>query len=387
VVAGRYVLEHLISSSHMGAVYKATELETGATVALKLLWMVYADDKPDTFERFRREGVAASLIDHPNVVKVREHGRLDYGEAYIVMEYVEGQTLRQYIKQTPRVPLPTAVLIGWEVASGLESAHDRVVLHRDLKPENIMLARDGGGELLAKVIDFGLAKLKPSIGEIGLDSLTPMGMFLGTVQYSSPEGCKGLKLDARSDIYSLGVIMYEMLAGKRPFSGATLPELCQQHIDATPIPVGALRPDMPRELARLIMSALAKDAAERPQSASEFAGRLRRVARALNPPAFPPGHPILEPYSGVDDERSEERESGGRSQLPDQFHEIIVGPSRRKDGGRAPFVQPPQQSNKLAQQRRERVGPLPWVAFGVAAVSLIAILLVFFLYLFSAGER
>lgn len=387
VVADRYVLEHFIRSSHMGAVYKATEQETGATVALKLLWMTHAENDPDIFERFRREGVAASLIDHPNVVKVREHGRLDYGEAYIVMEYVEGQTLRQYMKKTPHVPVATAVLIGWQVANGLESAHSRVVLHRDLKPENIMLTRDGSGELLAKVIDFGLAKLKPSIGEVGLDSLTPMGMFLGTVQYSSPEGCKGQKLDARSDIYSLGVIMYEMLAGKRPFSEISLPEICRQHIEVTPAPVSAHRPELPRDLARLIMKSLAKDPAERPPRASDFAGQLRRVARALHPSAFPAGHQILEPYEGdMNEDRRDEKGNRGRSPLPDQFDDIIVAPLRRPDmrqntGG----LQPPQP-NTLVQQR-ERSVSIMWVALGVAAVSLFAILLVLFFYLFGASGQ
>lgn len=381
IVAGKYRLDRLISNSYMGVVYQATELETGSIRAMKFLRPEYAGNDPRNYERFRREGVATSLITHPNVVKVQDYGKLDYGEAYMVMEYVEGQTLREYMRGHRPMPVSTAIMIGWQVANGLEAAHQRIVLHRDLKPENIMLTRDQDNNLLVKVIDFGLAKLKPSIGVISQDSLTPMGMFMGTVQYSSPECCKGLQLDARSDIYSLGVILYEMLSGKRPFLGTTLLALCQQHIEAVPTPITSLRPDIPRDLTDLIMRSLSKAPALRPQTAKEFGGRLRHVACSIHPSPFPAGHPILEPYGAT---ALEQRTSTGRAgktkpPLPDQLGEIIMGPPRLDTYNPGTVTQRPQRTFPLIfSQGRMRVAIL--IGLGTGAVVMLVILYVFYFF-------
>jgi serine/threonine-protein kinase len=367
----------------MGAVYKATDLETGSPKAMKFLRLDYAGNDPKSYERFRREGLATSLIDHPNVVKVQDYGRLVYGEAYILMEYVEGPTLRQYMRRKRIIPISTVIMIAWQATSGLEAAHQRIVLHRDLKPENIMLTRDEGDNLLVKVIDFGLAKLKPSIEVISQDALTPLGVFLGTIQYSSPESCKGLQLDARSDIYSLGVILYEMLAGKRPFLGTTLLTICQQHIEAAPTPISSLRPNIPYDLANLIMQSLSKDPASRPQTVKEFGDRLRHVARSIHPSPFPAGHSILEPYAHIPHEQRALIGVAGKHMLPlpDQLGEIIVGPPRPATLDPVVVRQRPQRSPALLFSQG-RMSTAAVISLGAGAV-LILVSLIFFFFIWT----
>lgn len=380
VIANRYRLEQLINDGHMGAVYYGSDLTTADPIALKLLRSEVTGTGANSYERFHREGVAVSLIKHPNVVSVRDHGRLEYGEAYLVLEFLEGPTLRTYIRESGPIPIATAVMIAWQVAQGLEAAHRMIVLHRDLKPENIMLTRDADNNLLVKVIDFGLAKIKPTIGDIDQGTLTPLGVFLGTAQYCAPELCRGLQLDSRSDIYSLGIIMYEMLAGKRPFLATTLAALCRQHVEETPPPILALRPDTPPELARLVTQALTKAPATRPQTAAEVAGRLRNVARSLRPEPFPTTHPIMESYvSAPHLPLSQTAFAGQRSNtLPDHLAEIITGPPRPVAPDLPQLKQRPRTLAQLTTQGRLQLALI--IGLGGIIISAILILLLFFFY-------
>jgi len=200
----------------MGEVYRARDNSLGREVALKLLPEQLASD-PDRLRRFEQEARAAAALNHPNIVAVYRFGTRNGNTPYLVTELLQGQTLRERLQQGA-IPIRKTVDYAAQIARGLAAAHDQGIVHRDLKPENIFLTRDG----LVKILDFGLAKLKaPEAGEMHSTLATEPGMVLGTVGYMSPEQVRGLVADHRSDICSLGTILYEMLSGNRAFQGAT----------------------------------------------------------------------------------------------------------------------------------------------------------------------
>jgi len=281
LIAERYRLDRFNNRGPVSIVYRGTDVTADTPVAVKLLPPEYAGRDSGGLERFSREGAVAALIEHPNVVRVYSHGRLEYGEAYIAMEFLEGPTLREVMKKAGALPTRIAVSVMLQVAEGVAAAHAKGVLHRDLKPENVMFTGDPSDGSEAKVIDFGLAKFRPALTTVSYDSLTPAGWFIGSVQYTSPENCRGLRLDARADVYSLGIILYEMLAGRRPFLETTIIGLCRQHVEDVPPFIGALRPNIPPRLTALVMQALNKAPESRPQDAREFAERLREVAQSI----------------------------------------------------------------------------------------------------------
>jgi serine/threonine protein kinase len=278
IIAGKYSLEKLLGRGGMGAVYAGTHLELERMVAIKLLLPDFTAD-PEALERFRREARAAARLNHPHVADTYDYGALPEGGAYIVMELIEGETLRERLDASGRLPFDEAVQIARQVTSGVEAAHRSGITHRDLKPSNIILTRDHDGLLLAKVVDFSVAKLKE--GTTSGAALTATGSLIGTPRYMAPEQCADNKTDARSDIYSLGVILYEMLAGRAPFEGPTTTAIAIKHIQEPPPPLEEFRPDTPASLRRLIEQALAKAPSERPQTAQEFAARLDQAARDL----------------------------------------------------------------------------------------------------------
>lgn len=282
IVAGKYRLDRLIGSGAMGAVYQGTRLDSSQVRAIKLLSPGYIGRDPAAIERLRNEFQTGDLVGHRNIVRVYDYMELPDGEACIVMEFIEGVSLRDYMAQPGKSPLPLdeAVSIAFQTAQGIDALHKKKVLHRDLKPENIMLVMDEQGRLLVKVGGFGLATSFRSLERARPNTGGPVGEFAGTLLYTSPENCRGEELDVRSDVYSLGIILYEMLAGRPPFTGSR-GEVEQQHLSELPAPVTMLRKDTPAALAQLVADTLKKDPRERPQSARDFAQILKNIARSV----------------------------------------------------------------------------------------------------------
>lgn len=263
---GKHRLERHLGSGGMGIVYAARHEIINKQVAIKILNP--GPNCDDTLpERFKQEAEAAARIRHPNIVEVSDFGKTRDGLLYMVMEYVEGESLRELIsKQSPLSP-ERVVNLGCQICSGIAVAHKAGIVHRDLKPENVLIEIIDGRET-ARVLDFGIAKLLDRAG------LTRAGDVLGTPDYMSPEQASAQPVDHRSDIYSLGIILYEMLSGQVPFSGPKPRQVLIRHVIEQPRPVAALRSDMPEGLARACMRALEKAPDKRQQSAADLAAEL-----------------------------------------------------------------------------------------------------------------
>jgi len=256
LLAGRYEIIRRVGVGGMADVYLAEDTQLGREVALKILHPQYAGD--DSFvERFRREALAAAKLQHPNIVQIYDSGREgDFN--FIVMEYVEGQPLKDRLADEGPLEIGEASRIAREVLTALAYAHRTGLVHRDIKPGNILLSEDGK----VQVTDFGIAR-----AEAG-STMTQTGTILGTAYYLSPEQAQGLPLDGRSDIYSLGVVLYEMLTGRRPFEGDSPVSIAYKHVREMPKPPTAYRQDLPRPLEAIVLTALTKKPEDRYSSAA-----------------------------------------------------------------------------------------------------------------------
>jgi serine/threonine-protein kinase len=266
LIAGRYELEERVGTGGMSAVYRAHDRLLERKVAIKILHARLGEDD-EYVERFRREARAVAQLAHPHIVTVIDRGEEDDGRQYIVFEYVEGDDLKQLVSRTGPLPIDQVVDLGAEIASGLAYAHERGIVHRDVKPQNVLLNGDGR----AKVTDFGIAR--------SLDverGVTQTGTVLGTSTYIAPEQASGQPVDDRSDVYSLGVVLFELLTGDVPFPGENFVIVAMQHVNTPPPPVLERRPDAPPALAALVDRMLAKDHLERP-SMDEVVGELEAL--------------------------------------------------------------------------------------------------------------
>ena len=276
-----YNVISLIGAGGMGEVYLAEDTRLGRKVALKLLPKEFTQD-PQRVRRFELEARAVSSLNHPNIVTIYEVAQVD-GYHFIATEYIDGQTLRERLC-VAQFEVREALDVGAQIASALEAAHEAGIVHRDIKPENVIVRPDG----LVKVLDFGLAKLTErqnrSAGSEatagGRETTTP-GMVLGTVSYMSPEQARGLKVDARSDNFSLGVVMYEMVAGRCPSEGPTPSDVLAAILQNEPLPLSEFALNVPAELERIVAKALCKDVEDRYQTSSELSIDLKNLKQGL----------------------------------------------------------------------------------------------------------
>ncbi len=263
---GRYRIVRKLGSGGMANVYLAEDEELGRRVAIKILNDRYAND--DLFiERFRREAKSAAALSHPNIVSVYDRGEAE-GTYYIAMEVIEGRSLKELIMTRGPLPIAQALAYTHEILEALRFAHRHGIIHRDIKPHNILI-----GERL-KVTDFGIARA-------GASQMTEAGSIMGTAQYLSPEQARGAPVTASSDLYSVGIVLYEMLTGKVPFTGDSAIEIAMKHLNDAPKPPSKIRPEIPDELDQVVLRALAKNPEDRYQTAEEFSEDLHRVEAGL----------------------------------------------------------------------------------------------------------
>jgi eukaryotic-like serine/threonine-protein kinase len=266
---GRYQVVRKLGAGGMANVYLAEDQELGRRVAIKILNDRHANDE-QFVERFRREAKNAAALSHPNIVSIYDRGEAE-GTYYIAMEFLEGRSLKELIVQRGPAPITVTVEYVRQILSALRFAHRHGIVHRDIKPHNVLVDAEGR----VKVTDFGIARA-------GTSEMTEAGSIVGTAQYLSPEQARGTDVDQRSDLYSLGIVLYELLTGTLPFTGDTPVEIAMKHLSTVPESPSARRPDVPRDLDLIVTRALAKDPADRYQSAEEMDADLARFARGAS---------------------------------------------------------------------------------------------------------
>jgi eukaryotic-like serine/threonine-protein kinase len=271
VIAGRYEIVELIGKGGMSSVFKARDRLLDRTVAIKVLHPHYTEDE-EYVERFRREARSVAQVSHPNIVTVIDRGEDDRRQ-FIVFEYVEGENLKELLQRTGPLPIRDALLLALQMARALSFAHGRGLVHRDVKPQNVLLNADGQ----AKMTDFGIAR------EVDVQGVTITGTVLGTSEYIAPEQARGQQVDQQTDVYSLGVVLYELLTGSVPYEGENFVTVALRHVNE-PVPsVLERRPEVPPRLALAVERAMAKSPDDRFSSMDELVGELETCLADLDP--------------------------------------------------------------------------------------------------------
>jgi serine/threonine-protein kinase len=285
IIDGRYRVLDRLGSGGMADVYCAEDQQLGRRVALKLLYRRFAED--DLFvERFRREASAAAGLQHPNIVSVYDRGEWD-GTYYIAMEYLEGRTLKDLIREHGPMPPDLAIDVTCQILRAARFAHKRGVVHRDIKPQNVILDEEGR----AKVTDFGIARA-------GASDMTETGSIMGTAQYLSPEQAQGHPVDQRSDLYSVGIVLYELLTGQVPFEAESAVTVALKQVNEVPVPPGNINPTVPPALEAVVMRALEKEPAYRFADADDFIAGLQAARAGAPAPVAGAAAPLAAPPAG-----------------------------------------------------------------------------------------
>jgi eukaryotic-like serine/threonine-protein kinase len=365
ILAQRYQLERRLAQGGMAEVWLATDLALTRQVAVKLLKPTLAAD-PIVAERFRREAIAVAQLSHPNIVAVYDAIEDTSGDSRrlaVVMQLVNGKSLRQLLDEQRRLSPDLTIHIGSCVAAALDSAHRAGLVHRDVKPGNILITPDGR----VLLTDFGIAK---GLGATG-DDLTSANVMMGTAKYLSPEQVRGKKLDGRADLYSLGLVLYECLAGRVPFLGETDTDTALARLNRDPTDLARLRPTLPYGLAELIHRLLARRPMDRFATGSELRVALTRIATHVDDPtagATPPaGAPARRPTGPTPVVAGLQTDTvGGYKPVPRSGRP--VGPAHRADRTPTSTTQPRQKPNRTFEQRR---GPSLILVGGLLAAALV----------------
>jgi serine/threonine protein kinase len=300
VLDEKYRLDERLGEGGMGTVYRATHLLIDRPVAVKVLHPRFVEDEAAQ-ERFRREARAAGRLQHTNAVTVTDFGRTADGFVYIVMELLEGRNLREMLAFESPMESRRAVALMLQVAAAVEAAHESGVIHRDLKPANIFIVQPKNAPPVVKVLDFGIAKLAAdTVDESEQNALTQTGVMIGTPRYMSPEQCDGAHLTPAADVYSLGIILYEMLTGKTPFTGPSPLAVALQHSSKLPQLPTELNAHIPLELERVVLHALEKKPSNRPPDAGAFRLELQAAATRAGVAASSLGYPGAEDFENGD---------------------------------------------------------------------------------------
>jgi serine/threonine-protein kinase len=372
-LAGKYRIDKLIKTGGMGSVYCGKHVLMDKTVAVKVLRPSLAvDDK--VVARFSREAKAASRISHPHAVSVTDFGEAENGVVFLVMEYLDGRTLKELITSEGAFTLERTVEIVRQVAGALDAAHAQGVVHRDLKSDNIMLSQTNGGDW-AKVLDFGIAKIQQAEGVRDHD-ITEANLVVGTPQYMSPEQCSQTgPLDARSDIYSLGVIIYEMLAGRLPFTGESPTVIMMKQVQDPPPSILSARPELPAAVEDIVQRALAKQPVDRFQSAGELSAALSSLVATTGEVARVSG-----PIKAADTVAN----APVNVVADDEDEVTIVSAPHRPSPAREPARLDPVRLEPPSAPPPARFNP--WRVMVPAAIALVAVFAVVFLLTRGAGQ-
>jgi len=372
IIRGKYEILEKIGTGGMATVYRARHLAFGETVAIKLVGPKLSHDA-DFLKRFRTEAVVTRKLHHPNAVRVEDLDTTEDGRPFIVMEYVNGRSLRDVIRAEGALPLPRALAIARQACSALAAAHAIGITHRDIKPDNILLTPSPGGDLV-KVLDFGIAKVKEGAFDTG-EGYTPTqtGMVMGTPQYISPEqamGKRGADVDGRSDLYSLGVVLYEMVTGRLPFSSDTAMGMILHHLQTSPTPPQIARADLsiPAPLSNLLMKALQKDRDRRFASADEMLDALDTVAALPLPSApLPPLGPEASRLSPVPVPTPAPADKPTPRPVPTSIEDIESRPTRALPRRETPVTPVPALPTTLPPLPRGEPTPIPTARMPEAA--------------------